>query len=134
MAPGRIEDKPCACARAVGHTHAYEATSWSGVSLTTSVRWCVLAKTLRSQPRPPHSRVPTLRVRPVGTSAPSYLAIATPVGPLRALLSTARSHASNPPPPPVSRSCPVLVSLPVFLTMASEGEPITGDSFRDNWK
>ena len=38
MAPGRMEDEPYACARSVGDTHAYEATSWSGVSLPTSVR------------------------------------------------------------------------------------------------
>ena len=34
MAPGR---EPCACARVLGYTHVYEATSWSGVSLPTSI-------------------------------------------------------------------------------------------------
>ena len=37
MALGRIEDEPCACARAMGHTRAYEATAWSSVSLLTSI-------------------------------------------------------------------------------------------------
>ena len=35
VAPGR---EPCACARAMGYTHAYGVTSWSGVSLPISVR------------------------------------------------------------------------------------------------
>ena len=90
--------------------------------------FCVLAQTLRSHPRLPRSSYPTLRVRSVSTSAPSCLALATPVG-RSELFCRQPSLTPRTTTPPVSRSHPILVSLPVFPTMTSEGDPITGDSF-----
>ena len=90
MVPGRIEDEPCTCARAMGYTRAYEATAWSDVSLH------VLAQTLLSQPSLRVPSDPTLRVRPVDNSAPFRLTLATPDGQLGALLSSGRSHTSKP--------------------------------------